>query len=141
MNFYTHLRGISHSNDLILKMEAWADETFNLKLNKNLKINVYMTKTVSKGQLANKQFECHIMAEAPWLQKNIFIKHKDEDFWPAYTQGAKKIIHRIQKEKQKYERSKVRQLKANQKLHKKQDKSPDQRDEWKTQDNTNLETY
>ncbi len=133
MNFYTHLRNISHSNDLILKMQTWADETFNLRINKNLKINVYMTKTVSKGQMANKQFECHIMAEAPWLQKNIFVKHKDEEFWSTYTQGSKKLIQRMQKEKKRFERSKIRQLKTEQ--------SALQRDEWKTKDNTNLEMY
>ena len=133
MNFYTHLRNISHSNDLILKMQTWADETFNLRINKNLKINVYMTKTVSKGQMANKQFECHIMAEAPWLQKNIFVKHKDEVFWSTYTQGSKKLIQRMQKEKKRFERSKIRQLKTEQ--------SALQRDEWKTKDNTNLEMY
>lgn len=137
MNFYTHLRDITHSNDLILKMQGWADEAFNLKINKNLKINVYMTKTVSKGQIANKQFECHIMAEAPWLQKNIFVKHKDEDFWMAYTQGSKKLIQRIQKEKQRFERSKVRQLKTEKNMV---DKTA-QRVEWKTKDNTNLEMY
>ncbi len=133
MNFYTHLRDISHSNDLALKMETWAEETFNLKLNKNLKINVYITKIISKGQMANKQFECHIMAEAPWLQKSIFVKHKDEEFWLAYTQGSKKLIQRMQKEKKRFERSKIRQLKLAHRT------AP--RDEWKTKENTNLEMY
>ena len=129
MNFYTHIKDISHSEDLVLQMQAWAEETFNLKQNKNLKINVYMTKTVSKGQMANRQFECHIMAEAPWLQKNIFVKHKGEDFWSAYIQSSKKINLRMQKEKKRFERSKIRQLKTT------------QRDEWKTTDTTNLEMY
>ncbi len=129
MNFYTHLKDISHSENLGLQMQAWAEEAFNLKANKNLKINVYMKKTVSKGQLANKQFECHIMAEAPWLQKNIFVKHKDEDFWSAYTQSSKKLSLRMQKEKKRFERSKIRQLKTGQGAV------------WKIADNTNSEMY
>ncbi len=129
MNFYTHLKDISHSENLVLKMQAWAEETFNLKANKNLKINVYIKKTVSKGQIANKQFECHIMAEAPWLQKNIFVKHKDEDFWSTYTQCSKKISLRMQKEKKRFERSKIRRLKT------------EQGAVWKIADNTILEMY
>ena len=44
--------------------------------------------------------------------------------------------------RQKYERSKVRQLKAEQKLDKKSDKkTAEQGDEWKTKDYTNLEMY
>lgn len=108
MEISIQLRHLTHSENLVLQMEDWANNFFKIKDSRNLKINVYMDKHSGNLNIFDKKFECHMTADAPWLHKKLFVKSTDSDFWSSYISCSKKLILKMQKDIKKFESSKIK---------------------------------
>src|SRR4051812_18574793 len=99
MNINTHFRHVSHSEELDSQIESWLSSHFNLATGRNLKIEVFISKTAPRTEAHGAVFECHMTANAPWLRRSVFSKISDSDFWTAFTVCAKKLQQQIDKDR------------------------------------------
>lgn len=99
-----HYRHISHDKESTEEILNWLTQYFDRTLhisptaeNRGLLLDVYFSKSKARKGSAKAMYECHMLARAPWLKKDLFNKTYSEDFWSALTEASHILKKQINK--------------------------------------------
>ncbi len=106
MEIRIHYRHISHSENSSEDIKEWVTDFFDrvghvdpINESRDLAIDVYFSKTRVRTGSYKAQFECHMLARAPWLKKDLFAKATDEEFWAAMNEASHLLKRQVVKDR------------------------------------------
>jgi len=97
MNIMTHLRHISHNDDLQMQIERLWKAWTTPEQARDLKVEVFVSQTAPRAETGEPTFECHMTARAPWLKGPKFARAVDADYWSAFTSCTARLRHVLEK--------------------------------------------
>lgn len=107
MEIRIHYRHISHGENSSEDIKGWLTDFFNRTAhveqpsndNRELSLDVYFSKARVRDGSAKAAYECHMLARAPWLKKDLFAKAIDDEFWSAMTETSHLLKNQIVKDR------------------------------------------
>lgn len=104
MKIRIHYRHISHGKESTEDIMNWLTQYFAKTIHVNplsekrdLLLDVYFSKSRERNGSSRAIYECHMLARAPWLKKEVFNKTYSEEFWTALTEASHVLKKQINK--------------------------------------------
>lgn len=99
MEIRIHYRHITHSENSSEDIKDWLMTFFDRVGHENLALDVYFSKTRVRLGSYKAQFECHMLARAPWLKKDLFAKATDDEFWTSLNEASHLLKRQVVKDR------------------------------------------
>ena len=104
MKIRIHYRHISHGKESTEDILDWLTQFFERAVHispmtekRGLLLDVYFSKSKVRKGTSKAVYECHMLARAPWLKKELFNKTYHEEFWSALTEASHVLKKQINK--------------------------------------------
>ena len=98
MDVRIHYRHISHGKSSTEMIQNWITDFFGKAIHlsplmerRGLAVEAYLSKARVRDGSSKAMYECHLLARAPWLKKDLFAKFNHANFWSALT-GASHVL-------------------------------------------------
>lgn len=113
MNINLNFSQIEVPDYLRVNIEGFLEEAMgDFSKNDKLFLELYCKKECKESKHHNDKFKCHLIADAPWMTKKVYVHAEGDECWETIVEATSKIKRKIFKMK----RQRVTQRSKNNRL-------------------------
>lgn len=96
MTIQLHFSHIQVPDYLRFNIEGYITEMFgNLAQKRNLIVHLFCKKEIASSKNDKEKFKCHLEAQAPWLNKKVYVQAVGDECWETITLASSKMKQKI----------------------------------------------